>query len=106
MQLIDSIPEKLKFIILKNYENAPNLITHDHPLFRDSRVISLDKLASTKVYSMLILLVIFLFYSYIYFESLFNPVLPGGESFGLPLSTFVQVVLLSRISLAILSISL
>ena len=36
-----------------NDENAANLITHDHD--QESRIITLDKLTSTIVYSMLIL---------------------------------------------------
>ena len=30
LQLVDSIPESWKFIIKENYENATNLIIHDH----------------------------------------------------------------------------
>ena len=55
MQLIDSIPEKWKFIIKKNNEVAANLITHDHNLIKDSRVKTLDKLTSTEIYSILTL---------------------------------------------------
>ena len=53
VQLIDSIPEKWKFIIKKNNEVAANLITHDHHLIKGSRVITLDKLTSTEIYSIL-----------------------------------------------------
>ena len=55
VQPIDSVPEKQKFILKKNNndENAANLITHDHD--QESRIITLDKLTSTIVYSMLIL---------------------------------------------------
>ena len=52
-QLIDYIPEKWKFIIKKNNEVAANLITHDHHLIKGSRVITLDKLTSTEIYSIL-----------------------------------------------------
>ena len=43
-QLIDSIPERWKFIINENNENTTNLIIHDHHLIKGSRVIALDKL--------------------------------------------------------------
>ena len=53
LQLVDSILERWKFIIKKNYENATNLIIHDHHLIKDSRVITLDKLTSTEIYSII-----------------------------------------------------
>ena len=72
VQLIDSIPEKWKFIIKKNNEVAANLITHDHHLIKGSRVITLDKLTSTEIYSILTLKVQNKPSSNIYFENLFN----------------------------------
>ena len=54
LQLVDSIPERWKFIIKENYENATNLIIHDHHLIKGSRVITLDKLTPTEIYSILI----------------------------------------------------
>ena len=72
VQLIDSIPEKWKFIIKKNNEVAANLITHDHHLIKGSRVITLDKLTSTEIYSILTLKVKNKPSSNIYFENLFN----------------------------------
>ena len=54
LQLIDSIPQRWKIIIKENYENAINLIIHDHHLVKGSRVITLDKLTSTGIYSILI----------------------------------------------------
>ena len=54
LQMIDSIPERWKFIIKENYENATNLIIHDHRLIKGSRVITLSRLASTEIYSILI----------------------------------------------------
>ena len=54
LQLIDSIPQRWKIIIKENYENAINLIIHDHHLVKGSRVITLDKLTSTEIYSILI----------------------------------------------------
>ena len=53
LQLVDSIPERWKFVIKENYENATNLIIHDHHLIKDSRVITLDKLTSTEIYSII-----------------------------------------------------
>ena len=41
MGTTDIIPEKRKFMIRKNNEVAANLITHDHPLIKGSRVITL-----------------------------------------------------------------
>ena len=54
LQLIDSIPQRQKIIIKENYENATNLIIHDHHLVKGSRIITLDKLTSTGIYSILI----------------------------------------------------
>ena len=51
---MDSIPERWKYIIKENYENATNMILHDHHLIKGSRVITLDKLTSPKIYSVLI----------------------------------------------------
>ena len=72
VQLIYFFPEKWKFIIKNDYENAANLITHDHHLIKGSRVITLDKLASTEIYSILIFKVQNKPPSNIYFENLFN----------------------------------
>ena len=47
---LDSIPERWKFIIKENYENATHLIIHDHDLIKGSKVMTLDKLKSTEVY--------------------------------------------------------
>ena len=44
LQLIESIPERSKFMIKKNYENANDLIIHDNHLIKSSRVIFLDRL--------------------------------------------------------------
>ena len=38
LQLVDSIPERWKYVIKENYENATNLIIHDHHLIKGSRV--------------------------------------------------------------------
>ena len=38
LQLVDSIPERWKFIIKENYENATNLMIHDHHLINSSRL--------------------------------------------------------------------
>ena len=45
---------KIKIIIKESYENATNPIIHDHHLVKGSRVITLDKLTSTEIYSVLI----------------------------------------------------
>ena len=55
----------------KNNEVAANLITDDHHLIKGSRVITLDKLTSTEIYSILTLKVQNK-PSNIYFENLFN----------------------------------
>ena len=54
LPLIDSIPQRWKIIIKENYGNATNLIIHDHPLDKGSRLITLDRLTSTELYSILI----------------------------------------------------
>ena len=56
----------------KNYENAINLIIHDHHLVKGSRVITLDKLTSTELYSILISKTQNMPSSNIYFENLYN----------------------------------
>ena len=56
----------------KNNEVAANLITHDHHLIKGSRVMTLDKLTSTKIYSVLTLKVQNKPSSNIYLENLFN----------------------------------
>ena len=53
LPIIDSIPQRWKVIIKENYGNATNLIIHDHPLDKGSRLITLDKLTSTEIYSIL-----------------------------------------------------
>ena len=45
-----SIPERWKFIIEENFENATNLIINDYHLVKGSRVITLDRLTSTEIY--------------------------------------------------------
>ena len=45
---------KMEIYYQKNYENAINLILHDHHLTKGSRVVTLDKLTSTEIYSILI----------------------------------------------------
>ena len=55
LQLIDSVLQRWKIIIKENYENATNLIIHDHHLVKGSRVITFDKLTSAEIYSILIL---------------------------------------------------
>ena len=54
LQLVDSISERWKFIIKENYENATDLIIHDHHLIKGLRVITLDKRTPTEIYSILI----------------------------------------------------
>ena len=45
-----SIPKRWKF----NHQNATNFIIHDPHLIKGSRVITLDKVTSTEIYSILI----------------------------------------------------
>ena len=72
LQLIDSIPQTWKIIIKENYENATNLIIHDHHLVKGLRVITLDKLTLTKIYFILISRAQNKPSSNIYFENLYN----------------------------------
>ena len=72
LQLIDSIPERCKFIIKENYEDATNLIIHDNNLVKDSRVITLDKLTLSEIYSILISKAQNKPSCNIYFKNLFN----------------------------------
>ena len=55
LQIIDSIPKKWKFIIKKSNEVAANFITDDHHTIKGSKFITLGKLTSTEVYSILTL---------------------------------------------------
>ena len=70
LQLIHSISERWQFIIKENYDNATNLIIHNNYLIKYSRVIALDKLTSTEMYSILTLKVQNKSFSNIYFENL------------------------------------
>ena len=68
---------KIEIYHKKSYKNAANFITRDHHLIKDSRVITLDKLTSTGIYSILILKVQNKPSSNIYFEKLLNHVEPS-----------------------------
>ena len=72
LQLIDSIPQRWKIIIKENYENAINIIIHDHHLVKGSRVITLDELTSTEINSILISRAQSKPVSNIYFENLYS----------------------------------
>ena len=54
MELIDFMPESLKFIIGENYENGTNLPSMNNDLIKISRAITLDKLISNTIDSILI----------------------------------------------------
>ena len=69
LQLIDSIPQTWKIIIKESYENAINLIIHDHHLVKGSRVISTE-LTSTEIYAIFISRAQNKLSSNIYFENL------------------------------------
>ena len=56
----------------ENYENATNLIIHNRHLVKGSRVITLDRLKSTEIYSILISRGQNKPSSNIYFENLYN----------------------------------
>ena len=51
LQVISVISERWKFINKKTYENAINLIIHDYHAIKGSRVLTLNKLTSTEIYS-------------------------------------------------------
>ena len=72
LQLIDSSPQRWKIIIKENYANTINLVIHDHHLVKGSRVISLDKLTSIEIYSILISRAQNKPSSNVYFENLFH----------------------------------
>ena len=46
---------KMEYIFKENFENATNVIIHDHHLVKRSRLITLDKVTSTESDSILIL---------------------------------------------------
>ena len=62
----------MEIIIKENYENPTNLIIHDHHLVKHSRVVTLDQLTSTEIYSILISRAQNKPSSNIYLESLYN----------------------------------
>ena len=45
----------MEYIFKENFENATNVIIHDHHLVKRSRLITLDKVTSTERDSILIL---------------------------------------------------
>ena len=53
LQLIDSLPQRWKIIITENYTDAINLIIFYYHLVKGSRDITLNKLISTEIYSIL-----------------------------------------------------
>ena len=55
--------QRRKINIKENYENPINLIIHDHYLVKSSRVITLDKLTSTEIYSIYSIFYIVLFFN-------------------------------------------
>ena len=63
---------KMDIIIKENYENAASFAIYDHHLVKGSRIITLDKLTSTKIPSMLVSKVQNKPSSNIYFENMFN----------------------------------
>ena len=70
--MIDPIPQRWKIIIKQNYENATNVVIHDHHLVKGSRVVTLDKLTSTEIYSILISRAQNTPSSNTYFENIYN----------------------------------
>ena len=63
---------KNRNLSLKNNKIAADLITYEHNLIKGSRVITLDKLISTEIYSILILKIQNKPSTNIYFKNLFN----------------------------------
>ena len=59
-------------MIKENYKNANNIIIYDHHLVKGSRVITLDKLTSIEIYSILISKAQNKPSSNIYFKNLYN----------------------------------
>ena len=72
LQLIDPIPQRWEILMKKNYENANNLIIHDYRLVKGSIGITLDKLTSIKIYSILVSRAQNKPSSNIYFGNLYN----------------------------------
>ena len=54
LQLINSIPEKVKLTIKQSSSDAKNLIIHGHHLIKGSRILILEKLTSKELYQILI----------------------------------------------------
>ena len=53
LRLISAIPEGCKFIIKETHESTTNLIIHDYHVIKGSRILTLEKLSSTEIYSIL-----------------------------------------------------
>ena len=53
LQLVSAIPEG-RTIIKETHESTTNLIIHDHHVIKGSRILTLDKLSSTELYTILI----------------------------------------------------
>ena len=70
--MISAIPEGWKFVIKETHESTTNLIIHDHHVIKGSRILTLDKLSSTEIYSILISKFQSKPSSNFYFENLFN----------------------------------
>ena len=54
LQTIDALPKTWKDIILKDKENAINLVIFDHHIVRNSQICSLNKLANIELYLILV----------------------------------------------------
>ena len=70
LQLISAIPEG--FIIKETHESTTKLIIHDHHVIIGSIILTLDKLSSTKIYAILVLIFQNKPSSNFYFEILFH----------------------------------
>ena len=54
LQIIDALPKTWKGIILKDKENAKNLVIFDYHIVRNSQICSLNKLTSKELYLILV----------------------------------------------------
>ena len=81
LQLISAIPERWKFIIKETHESTTNLIIHDCHVIKGSRILTLNKLSSTEIYSILISKFQNKPSSNFYFENLFMTMISTGQQF-------------------------
>ena len=96
LQLKHAIPHKWKTIIKQNPGNVSDLLIHDHHLIKGARILTLEKLSSKELYSILITKLTNKPSSNVYFEKIFpNIKLNWRKIYILPRITTINTYLRS-----------